>query len=104
VDHEVVRVAATGEVASAVEREGYRRRELGFPPFGGLAEVRGDPAAVAAACVVLGDRMDVIGPSAGRALLRAPTTTDLCDALAAADLTSARALGRLRIDVDPLRV
>jgi primosomal protein N' (replication factor Y) len=104
VDHEVVRVAATGEVGPVVERERRRRRELGFPPFGGLAEVRGDPAAVAAACVVLGEGMEVIGPSAGRALLRAPTATDLCDALAAADLTSARALGRLRIDVDPLRV
>jgi hypothetical protein len=46
----------------------------------------------------------VLGPVDGRALLRAASPTALADALAATDLTPARAHGRLRIDVDPQRV
>ena len=46
VDHEVLRAVATGDLEPVTTAEVGRRRELGFPPFGGLAEVRGDPAAV----------------------------------------------------------
>jgi primosomal protein N' (replication factor Y) len=108
-DHEVVRAARDADPAGVLAGEEARRRALGYPPFGGLAEISGAPAAVASACDVL--RADahrpavtVLGPADGRALLRAPTVDALCDALAAADLTAARALGRLRVDVDPLRV
>jgi primosomal protein N' (replication factor Y) len=104
VDHEVLRAVATGDLEPVTTAEVGRRRELGFPPFGGLAEVRGDPAAVDAACRAVSDPVSVVGPTGGRALWRAPSTRELCDGIAAVDLTPARALGRLRIDVDPLRV
>jgi hypothetical protein len=49
--------------------------------------------------------VNVLGPiDAGkRALVRAPTVSTLCDALAAPAIDVARSLGRLRIDVDPRR-
>ena len=64
----------------------------------------GDAAAVEEACRRLDDPLVVLGPHAGRALVRAPSVAELCDGLARADLAPARALGRLRVDVDPLRV
>jgi primosomal protein N' (replication factor Y) len=103
-EHEVLRVASTGEVAPFAAAEHERRRALGFPPFGGLAEVSGDAAAVEEACRRLDGPLVVLGPHAGRALVRAPSVAELCDGLARADLAPARALGRLRVDVDPLRV
>jgi primosomal protein N' (replication factor Y) len=102
-----VLVAVGGGVLGPVlDTENARRLALAFPPFGGLAELAGDAAAVDAACAALAadEKVRVIGPAQGRALLRAETTTSLCDALAAVDLTGARSLGRLRVDVDPLRV
>jgi hypothetical protein len=63
---------------------------------------------VAAACAQLARRRDVtvLGPSGppARALLQAASTETLCDALAATDITGARSHGRLRIEIDPLRV
>jgi primosomal protein N' (replication factor Y) len=104
VGHEVVRAVSTGEVAPVIEAETRRRRDLRLPPFGGLAELSGDLPAVEHACALLGERLAVAGPSAGRALVRSSTVAELCDAIAGVDLSPARARGRLRIDVDPLRV
>jgi primosomal protein N' (replication factor Y) (superfamily II helicase) len=101
---DVLRAAAEGDPAALMASERERRSVLGFPPFGGLAELSGDAAAVEAACDALRDRVELLGPSRGRALLRSPTTGVLADALRSVDLTSARGLGRLRVDVDPLRV
>jgi primosomal protein N' (replication factor Y) len=103
-DHEVLAAVTARDVMPVLERERRRRRELGFPPFGGLAEVSGDPEAVEAACNVLRDRLVVLGPSGGRALVRAASVAELCDVLSGTDLAGVRALGRLRVDVDPLRV
>ena len=108
-DHEVVRAARRSAPMLVADAERARRRTLGFPPFGGLAELSGAADAVAAACAAAADGgVTVLGPvDAGhgaRALLRAPTVADLCDALAAPASTRARAHGRLRIDVDPRRV
>ena len=80
-----------------------QRRALGYPPFGGLAEVSGADNAVSVACRMLRD-IEILGPSRGRALLRTPSFEMLCDRLREADLSSARELGRLRVEVDPLRV
>ena len=63
----------------------------------------GEIEAVDMACDSLRDRLEITGGQ-GDVLLRAPSSTVLCDALAAVDLGPARAKGRLRIDVDPLRV
>ncbi len=111
-DHEVVRAAATSDPVLVAEAEAARRRVLGYPPFGGLAEVSGEPAAVAAACdalrelTVAATGVGVLGPvdDGKRALVRAPTVAALCDALAGAGVAAARALGRLRVDVDPRRI
>ena len=113
-DHEVVVAAATGDTLAVTRAERARREELGFPPFGGVAALRGEVAAVAAACDALRGardrsdelgRVDVLGPVDGgrRALVRAPSWTALADALATPALDAAHALGRLRIDVDPRR-
>jgi len=87
-----------------VDADAARRRTLAFPPFGGLAALDGDAAAVAAAVPLLRAHLTVLGPVDGHALLRAASPTALADALAATDLTPARAHGRLRVDVDPQRV
>ncbi len=103
-EHEVLRAVGDGDPSIVEQADAERRRALGYPPFGGVAALSGDSAAVDAACDLLSDRLTVLGPNHGRALLRADTVEALCDALAAADLGPARALGRLRIDVDPLRI
>jgi primosomal protein N' (replication factor Y) len=104
VEHEVIRAVRSRDIVPVVEAEALRRRDLGFPPFGGLAELSGDAVAVDAACEQLRAPLVVLGPAGGRALVRAPSVGELCDGLARADLARARAHGRLRVDVDPLRV
>lgn len=102
--HEVLVAAGAADPSVVTDAEAVRRHALGFPPFGGLAVVSGTPDAVAEACRLLDGTVRVLGPSGGRALLRAASVEALCDALAATDLTGARAIGRLRIEVDPLRI
>jgi primosomal protein N' (replication factor Y) len=106
-DHEVVQAAIGGAAMLVAEAERERRRALGFPPFGGLAELRGAAEAVAAACDAVREQgVTVLGPipDGSRALLRTPSTDALCDALAGPGLEAARSRGRLRVDVDPRRV
>ena len=109
-DHDVIEAALAADPTIVADAERARRRVLGFPPFGGLAELSGAPEAVDVACAQLraAPGLRVLGPAAvassSRALVQSPSTDALCDALAAADLTAAREHGRLRVDVDPLRV
>lgn len=109
-EHEVVAAAQNGDPSLMTKAEEARRAMLHFPPFGGLAEMSGERDAVAAACELLGRvlRLSVSGPTvsgrSARALVQAPTAGDLADGLASADLGPARAHGRLRVEVDPLRV
>jgi primosomal protein N' (replication factor Y) len=106
-EHEVVVAARTGRPLVVADAEWARREALGWPPFGGVAELRGEPVAVAAACDALAgaEQVSVLGPVADgtRALVRAPTADALADALARGDVDAAHALGRLRVDVDPRR-
>lgn len=109
-DHEVIRAAVSADPDLVGAAERARRRALRLPPFGGLAEVVGDPDALRllAHGLVATEGVELHGPVAGqggkeRALVRAPDTSILCDALVLA-APKARARGRLRIDVDPLRV
>ena len=106
--HEVVVAADRADPRVVVEAERPRRRALGFPPFGGLAELSGDPAAVAHACGALAARapaVTVLGPidDGRRALARAASFAELCDGLALPEIDAAHAVGRLRVDVDPRR-
>ena len=109
-DHEVIAAARSADPEVVADAERARRRVLGFPPFGGLAELSGAPDAVEVACASLRSvgGLRVLGPtvagSSARALVQAPSPELLCDALAGVDFTPARARGRLRVDVDPLRV
>jgi primosomal protein N' (replication factor Y) (superfamily II helicase) len=106
-DHEVVRAAAAGRPQLVSDGEIARRRALGFPPFGALAELTGDDSALRTAVDALGTlgMLDVraLGPSDGRVLVQAPDWDALADALHAAT-PAARAAGRLRTAVDPPRV
>jgi primosomal protein N' (replication factor Y) len=109
-DHDVLTAARSADPMIVADAERARRRVLGFPPFGGLAEISGAPDAVGAACESLrsGSVLEVLGPSAtgasARALVQSASTEVLCEVLAEVDFAPARARGRLRIDVDPLRV
>ncbi len=104
-DHEVVRALVTGRPALVAEAERERRRALGFPPFGALAELTGDDAAVDAAADALRgiETIEVHGPTDGHALVVAPNGDALADALATGH-AAGRAIGRLRTAVDPPRV
>jgi primosomal protein N' (replication factor Y) len=97
--HPVLAAALHADPASFSEGEGANRAALEFPPFAALAAVSG---AAAAAFVEGLDRssLEVLGPADDRWLLRAPEHTTLCNAVTAAP----RPPGRLRIEVDPLRI
>jgi primosomal protein N' (replication factor Y) len=98
--HEAVQAALHADPARATVAERERRELLRFPPVTAMAEVSG--AAAPAFIAALGAPLDleVLGPSDGRWLLRAPDHRVLCDALATAE----RPAGRLRVAVDPPRV
>jgi primosomal protein N' (replication factor Y) (superfamily II helicase) len=108
-DHEVIGAAQAADPAPVAAAERARRRALGFPPFGGLAELSGDAGSVTTAAASLRSiaGVEVLGPVAAgagiRALVQAPDVATLCDALEAV-VPDARGHGRLRVDVDPLRV
>ncbi|HKA93014.1 MAG TPA: hypothetical protein VKE97_04370 [Acidimicrobiia bacterium] len=109
-DHDVIEAARAADPMVVADAERARRRVLGFPPFGGLAELSGAPEAVDVACAAIRAvrALRVLGPvgtgPSARALVQSPSTDVLSEAFAEIDLTPARERGRLRIDVDPLRV
>lgn len=98
--HPVLDAVLHADPGRMVPGELERRRELGFPPATALAAVSGAAAAdfIAAFGSPLG--VDVLGPVEDRWLLRAPDHRTLCDALAA----TPRPPGRVRVEVDPLRI
>jgi primosomal protein N' (replication factor Y) len=99
-DHEVVQAAVRADVGPVADAERSRRALLRFPPETAMAEVSGasGPAFIAELRAPLG--VEVVEVAAGRWWLRASDHQTLCDALAAAR----RPPGRLRIEVDPLRL
>ncbi|MFP5320721.1 MAG: hypothetical protein ACLGIC_02635 [Acidimicrobiia bacterium] len=99
-DHEVCRAAVLGDPERVAAAEDDRRRLLGLPPHGAIAEV-GDQAAEAFVAAIPTDAgVTVQGPHAGTWRLRAADHRTLCDVLAAVP----RPPGRLRLSVDPLRL
>jgi primosomal protein N' (replication factor Y) (superfamily II helicase) len=95
--HEVLQAVLTAEPSRFATTEDARRRLLGMPPATALAEVSGQAAGAFIDEFDPPLGVDVLGPSDGRYLLRAPDHAVLCDALSAAS----RPPGRLRIAVDP---
>jgi primosomal protein N' (replication factor Y) len=96
--HEVLDAVLHADPGRLVDREHARREALGFPPSRALAEVSG--AAAPLFIEGLPAAVEVVGPSDGRWLVRAPDHQTLSDALGSIP----RPPGRLRVDVDPLRV
>ena len=109
-DHDVIEAAHAADPTIVADAERARRRVLGFPPFGGLAELSGASDAVDLACALLRavEGVRVLGPvavgAASHALVQTASSDALSDAFAGIDLAPARERGRLRVDVDPLRV
>jgi primosomal protein N' (replication factor Y) len=98
--HPVLDAVLHADPSRMMPGELERRRELGFPPATALAAVSGGAAGdfIDALGSPLG--VDVLGPVEERWLLRAPDHRTLCDALAA----TPRPPGRVRVEVDPLRI
>ncbi|HYF44674.1 MAG TPA: hypothetical protein VD926_00595 [Acidimicrobiales bacterium] len=98
--HEVLDAVLHGDPERLASVELERRRALSFPPWTALAEVSGAGAPDFVAALGRPMGVDVLGPTDGRWLLRAPDHRTLCDALAA----TRRPGARLRVEVDPVRL
>ena len=97
-DHEVLGAAVHADPGRLADAELPRRTELRLPPTVALASVSGQAAASFVAG--LPQTVEVLGSGEGRWLVRAPDHLTLCDALASVR----RPAGRLRVEVDPIRV
>ena len=98
--HEALAAAVHADPALLTAAEEPVRRQLGLPPFGALATLRGPGAATYADGLRNGHGLDVSGPDVDRYLVRADDHAVLCDGLAAV----ARPAERLRVEVDPTDV
>ena len=95
--HEVLDAALHGDPDRLATVEADRRQALGFPPYRALAMISGPSAPDLVARL---EGVELLGPDDGTWLVRAVDN----DALAAALAAAGRPPGRLRIEVDPLRV
>jgi primosomal protein N' (replication factor Y) len=98
--HEVVQAAVRADVTPVAAAEQARRELLRLPPVTAVAEVSGPTASEYAAALALIEGLDVIEATPGRWWVRAADHDVLCDGLAAVP----RPGGRLRVEVDPLRI
>lgn len=102
--HEVLDAVLHADPGRSNSKEAQRRSWLRLPPASALALVSGAGASayVAALKEALSAHpgVEVLGPSDGTWLVRAPDHGRLCDALSGL----ARPRGRLRVEVDPRRV
>lgn len=96
-DHEVVLALIHGDPGGVVDPERARREALRLPPSAALAVVSG---AGAASFVESLEGVEAAAADGDTWLVRAPHHEALCDALA----RGRRPPGRLRIEVDPLRL
>lgn len=98
-DHPVVEAARTASPGLASRHDRELRQQLGFPPFGALAEIARSaaPAFVERLGRPLGVDIAEVGDS--RWIVRAADRDHLLGTLAAVD----RPPGRLRLAIDPLR-
>jgi primosomal protein N' (replication factor Y) len=98
--HEALAAAAHADPGLLAAAEEPVRRQLGLPPFGALAALRGAGAADYADGLAAVPGLEVSGLEVDRFLVRADGHTELCDGLAAV----ARPAARLRVEVDPTDV
>ncbi len=95
-DHEVLDAVIHADPSRFTVVESARRAALQLPPETAMAVVSGEAADVFIEGV---HGVEIMGPSDGRWLLRAPDHATLSNALAVAP----RPTGRLRVEVDPRR-
>jgi primosomal protein N' (replication factor Y) len=98
--HEVLQAVLHADPGRIVAAERARRELLGFPPAAALASVAGAGADAFAGSLDLGPQCELLGPSDGSYLVRAPDAVVLADCLA----TGTRPAARLRLHVDPPRL
>lgn len=99
-DHEVVQSALHADPSRLAASDDERRKMLRLPPYRSMAAVSGVSAPAWIAALGTQSAIEVLGPSDGRWLLRADDHQTLCDVIASVP----RPAGRLRIEMDPLRV
>lgn len=102
-DHHVLVAVAHGDPSAVVDDELRMRTAMRFPPVTAVALVSGpaaEPFVSDLAPIAAESGTEVLGPTDGAWLVRARDVTTLADALAAPP----RPDGRLRIEVDPLRL
>jgi primosomal protein N' (replication factor Y) len=99
-DHAVLRAAVRADPSLLTDEEAELRRALGLPPALALASISGAGADELVASLPRPPGLEILGPTDGRWILRAARPDELCDALA----RTPRPAGRVRIEVDPLRV
>ena len=95
--HEALDAAVHADPGRLTAAEEPVRRQLGLPPFGALALLRGPGAPAYAEALGGVPGLEVSGAAADRFLVRAGDHATLCDGLAA----TVRPAERLRVEVDP---
>lgn len=98
--HEVLDAVLHADPGRLAESERQRRASSRMPPAAALAAVSGPAAPTFVEHLGQPGAVEVLGPVDGRWLVRADDHRTLCDALAAVPRPS----GRLRVEVDPLRI
>ena len=98
--HEALTAAVHADPGLLADAERPVRRQLGLPPFGALALLRGPGAPVYAEGLSALGSLEVSTLADDRFLVRADDLVGLADGLAAVD----RPPGRLRVEVDPTDV
>lgn len=100
--HPVIQAAVLGDPARLSESEAEVRQALRLAPSFALAVISGEASAQWAELLGANDNLEVSSASDGKHLVRAQNIDALCDALAAVD--AVRPPGRVRVEVDPLRI
>jgi len=95
--HEALAAAVHADPGLLEDAERPVRRQLGLPPFGALALVRGPGAPDFAGALINAGSLEVAALAEDRFLVRADDHAALADGLAAVE----RPAGRLRVEVDP---
>jgi primosomal protein N' (replication factor Y) len=98
--HEVLQAALTADPGRLAVSEAGLRVALGLPPERALALIAGEAAGTYVDQLQAAGGLEILGPDDGRWLIRAPDHESLSTALAAVP----RPPGRLRVEVDPVRV
>jgi len=98
--HAVVSAAVGADPTLVNEAEREVRSVLRYPPYAAVARISGASAPAYVEQLVAVAALEVLGPTDGAWLVRATDRMVLADGLAAVE----RPPGRLRIDVDPVRL